>query len=150
MEILEKINEVGSNLQKAQIMLFTLPLLSLIFYKANFILTSVYVFLLAINLLYVHTLISFKNEATKDVFGIRKDKLKPLWYIPILPLFVILTIINITAFIISFILSIVYLDINNSFNYSLFLLHIFVISLSIFILIFINNLKKKVSEAKII
>lgn len=140
----EKLLELSTNLQKASYMLLVLPLVTFIFYQSNIFLIIVYTFFFAIHSLYIHFLISFKKIVAQDVVMEPKNQLKTFWYIPYLWLFVIVTIINLMAFAYSFYLSVINYNSSNVYSQTLLLLHVFVGTLSLFILLFINHIKKNI------
>ncbi|MFH1365043.1 MAG: hypothetical protein ABIH28_00470 [archaeon] len=140
----EKLLELSTNLQKASYMLLVLPLVTFIFYQSNIFLIIVYTFFFAIHSLYIHFLISFKKIVAQDVVIEPKNQLKTFWYIPYLWLFVIVTIINLMAFAYSFYLSVINYNSSKAYSQTLLLLHVFVGTLSLFILLFINHIKKNI------
>lgn len=128
--------------QKAHYLLLWIPLITLIFYKANIWMVIIFTIVVAIMSVYIHILISFKNQATKSVVYTKKNKLSDFWYIPYLWLFVILSLISVSVFIYSFILTIKGIKVGSPYNYILFFGHIFVLTFDIFILIVIRYYRR--------
>jgi hypothetical protein len=141
--------DVSQDIQKMSFLLLLLPLISFIYFKVSLILIIFYAIFFTIHSLYIHLLKSFKKQVTKEIMFEKGDKYPKFWYIPYLWLFALLTIINIIAFFSSFYITILNFDSEEIFSLILLLLHVMVVTLSIFSLLFINNLKKKVKRFKI-
>lgn len=146
MEYLKRINEMGLNLQKAQYLLLVLPLITFIFYKQNLWLITAYTLIFAIDSLYVYLLILFKKPVTKGIMIKSNNKLNDFWYIPYKRLFIMGMIVIIIAFIYSFYLSWDNLSLERSYSFILFLLHIFVATLDISVLLFLKKINKNIPE----
>lgn len=134
------------DMQKMSFLLLLLPLISFIYFEQSFWLILAYAVLFTIHALYIHLLISFKGQVTREVVFQNKNKYPAFWYVPYLWLFAFLTITNLVAFFYSFALSILYFNSQEMLNLILLLGHVMVFTLSIFILLFIGDLSKKIKK----
>lgn len=144
MDILTKFGEMSSDVQKIQDMFFILPLITFIFYDLNIILISIYTFSLAIHLVYVHFMRSFSSFVLKDIILGPKKGLKSFWYLPNLWLFLVIASVNILGFLYSFYISYTNYNPLMIYNRILFLLHIFIATINIFMMLFITIFKKNI------
>lgn len=134
--------------QKIHFLAILLPLITFLFYKVHISIIIVYTILLAIHSLYIYVLMAFKSNSTKSVLYSKEKKLSEFWYIPHVWFFVIVTVINIGAFIYSFYLSIINLNLQKDYSLILFLAHIFIFTFEIFILIIMRYYKKIIPKIK--
>lgn len=138
--------DIISDIKKAQYLLLALPLITFIFYKINLFIIIGYTISFAIQSLYVYIMVSFNKVVTRDVMVNRKLSLNTFWYLPYLWLFILIFIINIIAFGYSFYMSGINYNSMNVYSQTLLLLHVFVATLSISLLLFIRKIKKKLPE----
>lgn len=112
-----------------------LPLLTLILLRANLIILVIYTIIWALSEVYVVNLVAFKNQSTKaivsppdphkklrirDLFRFLQES---LWFIKDVWLFVLLMILVCGTFIVTFILSIVYIE--QEYMFFIMLAHLF-------------------------
>ena len=140
--------DISSNGQKIHYLVLILPLITFLFYRINLIIISFYVILVALMSLYIHILICFKNESANSVIYEREKRPKDFWYIPYIWFFAILSIVSLFAFFYSFILTIINLSRDDSYNYFLFFAHIFVMAFDIFMLVIIRYYKILIPKLK--
>jgi len=140
--------DVISGGQKIHFLFLLLPLLAFIFYKVNLWIILIYTIIIAIQSLYIYILIAFKSNSTQSVLYQKEKKLKEFWYIPYVWLFAITTVINIIAFVYTFYLSIIKLDVSNNYSFVLLLSFIFVLTFEMFMLVIMRYYRLLIPKLK--